>query len=674
MNRHALRGSMVIGIIALVCGAAVLVGRPGLVGAGQEPPHREWAKDAKPAGSKSCEKCHPEHYQRWDDSAHSRMVRLPTPQTVLGDFTTDNTLKWKGYTYRMFIRNGKYFLTVAPRSGESTTYQVDYAIGSRRVQGYMSRLQDGRLYLLPVYWQIGTQSWFDSSLITPHTDEGVGVKQYWNTNCLACHATDLRFGFDAKTGQYSTRWLELAIGCEACHNPGSKHNEFFEKKPLRDYVRTEFNDTFISNQRYFDARRSTELCASCHGTKINYFLGYWPGDRAYDYFVPLVVTDQHDQQGDFYPDSRPTRSNHFLEFLGSKCYLKGKATCISCHEGHSSENESLLRVPKEQSNILCLNCHQEKYGGTKLTAHTFHLPDSPGSRCYECHMGEVLERLMMHRKDHSLDNPIPEFTMNYGIPNTCNKSGCHADRSAEWSIRTLDQWYGGENRRKVLYAAEGMWLAKKKDRAAIPLLVRAMSDGNLRLNQRASAIGALRRAFGRTAPEAIPPLERLLASDEPLLRVAALEALAQVADRSIAPRLVPLLDDPERVVRITAVGALQNLQLVTLTSPSAEAAYTRVKQEYLEALRSWPNVPEFRVNIGNYHLLNQEFDQAIAEYQTAIQINPELREAWYFLGVGYAMSGKQAKALEALRKAKSLGPDAEHIDRMIAVVQQSKSQ
>lgn len=669
-KQSAVRGSLVVGVAALVC-AVAFAARPGSGSARQEREHREWAKDAKPAGSKSCEKCHPEHYQRWDDSAHSRMVRLPTSQNILGDFTTDNILKWKGYTYRMFIRDGKYFLTVTPRSGPSTTYPVDYAIGSRRIQGYMSRLSDGRLYLLPVYWQIAAQSWFDSSMITPHTDEGVGVKQYWNTNCLACHATDLRFGFDAQTGQYSTKWLELAIGCEACHNPGSKHNEFFEKKPLRDYVRTEFNDTYISNQRYFDARRSTELCASCHGTKINYFLGYWPGDRAYDYFVPLFVTDQHDQQGDFYPDARPTRFNHFLEFLGSKCYLKGNATCISCHEGHSSENESLLRVPKEQSNLLCLNCHQEKYGGTKLTAHTFHLPDSPGSRCYECHMGEVLERLMMHRKDHSLDNPIPENTMRYGIPNACNKSGCHADRSAEWAVRTLDQWYGNENRRKVLYGAEALWLAKRKDPAAIPLLVRAMTDGNLRLNMRASAIGFLRREFGRTAKEAIPTLQRLLGSSEPLLRLSAAEALAQVADRSVAPNIAPLLDDPERVVRITAASALLNLQVVSFNGP-ADAAYTRVKQEYLEALRSWPNVPEFRVNLGNYHLLNQEFDTAIAEYQTALQINPDLRDAWYFLGVGYAMTGKQAKALEALRKAKSLGPDAEHIDRMIAVVERSK--
>lgn len=667
--------SAVLAVVAAVaaCGVVAALVRPMPVAAGQDQlAHREWAKDAKPAGSKSCEKCHPEHFQRWEDSAHSRMVRLPAPDTVLGDFSRDNTLQWKGYAYRMFGRDGKYFVTVRPASGESTTYTVDYVIGSRRIQGYMSRLKDGRMYLLPVYWQIAAQAWFDSSLITPHTDEGLGVKQYWNTNCLACHATDLRFGFDPKKSEYSTKWVELAIGCEACHNPGSKHNDFFEKKPLRDYVRTEFNDTYISNQRYFDAERSTELCASCHGTKINYFLGYWPGDRAYDYFVPMVAsTDNHDQQGDFYPDGRPTRFNHFVEFLGSECYVQGKATCISCHEGHSSENESLLRVPKEQSNLLCLNCHQEKYGGAKLTAHTFHLPDSPGSRCYECHMGEVLERLMMHRKDHSLDNPVPENTIKYGIPNTCNKSGCHGDRSAEWAVRTLDQWYGSQNRQKVLYAADAMWRAKKKDPTAIPMLVRAMADPNLRLNQRASAIEALRHEFGPSAREAIPALERLLSSGEPLIRVSAAAALGQIGDMSVATRVAMLLNDPERVVRITAAGALLGLQVVSFDGP-ANAAYTRVKQEYVDALQSWPNVPEFRVMLGNFHLLNKQFQPAIDEYQTAIQINPDMRDAWYFLGVGYAMSGKQSKALDALHKAKSLGPDAEYIDKMIATVEHGR--
>ena len=666
------------GCAIVVCLMGSLLLRSGAVDARQQQSeHREWAKDAKPAGSKSCEKCHPEHYQRWEDSVHSRMVRVPTPDSVLGDFTVDNTLRWKGYSYRMFLRDAKYFVTVTPPAGEPTTYPVDYAIGSRRIQGYISKLPDGRMYLLPAYWEVATQTWFDSSLITPHTEEGVGVKQYWNTNCLACHATDLRMGFDPKTSQFSTRWVELAIGCEACHNPGSKHNDYFEKKPLHDYVRTEFNDTYISNQRYFGVQRSTELCANCHGTKINYFLGYWPGDRGDDYYTPMLMTsERHDKQGDFYPDGRPTRFNHFAEFMGSKCYLQGNASCVSCHEGHSSENESLLLIPKEQSNRLCLVCHQEKYGGTKLTAHTFHLPDSVGSRCYECHMGEVLERLMMHRKDHSLDNPIPENTIRYGIPNTCNKSNCHADRSAEWAIRTLDQWYGSENRKKVLYGAEAMWLATKRDEAAIPLLTRAIADPNLRLMVRASAASALGKYFGPKAAQAIPAIIQQASAKESLLRTSAADALGSMGDKSasvVTTPLVRLLKDESRVVRISAAASLINLKIVKL-DPANDPLYTRVKQEYVSALQSWPSVPELRVSLGNYYLLNSDYDKAIAEYQVALQIHPTLREAWYFLGVTYGLTGNQAKALEAFRKVKSISPGFGDVDRMIALIEQPKKQ
>lgn len=627
--------------------------------------HREWAKDAKPAGSKSCEKCHPEQYERWQDSAHSRMVRIPGPDSVIGDFTTDNVLRWKGYTYRMFIRHGEYSMTVQPPSGAATTYPIDFTVGSRRVQGYMSRLADGRLYLLPAYWLVATESWFDSSLITPHTGEGVGVKQYWNTNCLACHATDLRFGFDLKTGQYSTSWLELAVGCEACHNPGSEHNEFFDKKPLRDYTRKGFNDTYISNQRYFDYVRSTELCASCHGTKVNYFLGYWPGDRAYDYFAPEVMTfDSPDQQGDFYPDGRPTRFNHFMEFMGSKCFLEGKATCISCHEGHSSPNESLLQVPRDQSNVLCLNCHQDKYGGTKLTEHTFHLPDSPGSRCFECHMGETLERLMMHRRDHSLDNPIPENSIRYGIPNACNNRGCHADRSAEWAIRTLDQWYGSGNRQKVLYAAEAMWLAKAGDPKAIPLLTRAMADTNLRLNMRASAAEVLGIKFGPRAGAAAPALIALLSAGHPLLRIAAARALGVVGDRRVAGPLASLLDDPSRIVRITAAEALMNVGIVKLEG-SVGPRLEQAEQDYVRALRSWPNVPAFRVNLGNYEYLHARYQDAVTEYDAALQIDPALPQAYYLLGRTYVQLGQLDKALAAWKKLRALKPDFQNIDMLI---------
>lgn len=655
----------------LSLGAALVV-RTGLVEAEERQEHPAWAKDAKPAGSKSCEKCHSEHYQRWQDSAHSLMVRLPGAESIVGDFTRDNVLTWKGFTYRMFVKDAKYFMRVEPASGAATTYAIDFVLGSRRIQGYMSKLADGRLYLLPAYFHMTTRTWFDSSLITPHTPEGVGVKQYWNTNCLACHATDLRFGFDPKTGQYSTHYVELAIGCEACHNPGSKHNEFFEKKPLRDYVRKEFNDTYISNQRYFDFVRSTELCASCHGVKTNYFLGYWPGDEGYDYFAPALMTfSSFDRQGEFYPDGRPTRFNHFMEFMGSKCFLKGKATCVSCHEGHSSPNESLLQVPREQSNTLCLTCHQEKYGGTKLTEHTFHLPDSPGSRCYTCHMDESLNRVLMYRRDHSLDNPIPENSIRYGVPNACNNRACHPDRTAEWSIRTLDQWYGPDNRQKILYGAEAMWLAKARDERAIPLLIRAMSDTNLRLMLRASAASALSTYFGPRAAAAVPALSALLGADEPFLQVAAVRALGAINDRRAVAPLTNQLDARVRIVRISAASSLMNLGIIRLDG-EAGRKFDVAKQDFVESLRAWPNVPEFRVDLGNYLLLHGDLTNAVVEYQVAIQIHPTLVNAWYFLGHARAKMGQLDKTIESWKKVRELDPAFPTIDGLIRAAEQQR--
>lgn len=656
--------------IALAVMAAALLGAGAFRAAappvqGVQEAHRAWAADAKPAGSKSCETCHPEHYRRWEDSAHSQMVRLPGPESVMGDFTRDNVLRWKGYTYRMSVAEGKYYMKVEPPRGPSTTYTIDFVLGSRRIQGYMSTLPDGRLYLLPAYYHITTRNWFDSSLITPHTDEGVGVKQYWNTNCLACHATDLRFGFDPKTGQYTTHWVELAIGCEACHNPGSKHNDFFEKKPRRDEARKEFNDTYISNQRYFDYVQSTELCASCHGTKVNYFLGYWPGDEGYDYFAPIVTTfASPDKQGEFYPDGRPTRFNHYMEFMGSQCFLKGKATCISCHEGHSSSNDSLLLVPREQSNVLCLNCHQEKYGGPKLTEHTFHLPDSPGSRCFECHMDESLYRVLMYRRDHSLDNPIPENSVRYGVPNSCNSSNCHANRTAEWSIRMLDLWYGPENREKVLYSSDALWLAKADDARAVPLLARAAGDANLRLTQRASAASLLGAQFGSRAQPATPDLIALLDAPEPVLQVAAVRALGFMGDsRAVAP-VTHLLASPFRVVRISAVSTLLNLGVTELEG-EAGRRFATAEADFVQALRNWPNVPDLRVDLGNYLLIRADYKGALAEYEVAVQLDPAHVNAWYFMGRAHAHLGQFEKALEAWKKVRELQPGFPKIDELI---------
>jgi tetratricopeptide (TPR) repeat protein len=319
--------------------------------------------------------------------------------------------------------------------------------------------------------------------------------------------------------------------------------------------------------------------------------------------------------------------------------------------------------------VLCLNCHQEKYGGTKLTEHTFHLPDSPGSRCYECHMGETLERLMMHRKDHSLDNPIPENTIRYGIPNACNQSRCHGDRTPEWAARTLDQWYGGEKRKRLLYASEAMWLAKTRDPRAIPLLVRMTGDVNIRLNVRASAARILGRQFGEGALEAVPALVLQLSAEQPLIRMASAEALGSIHDRRAVGPLTRLLTDSARVVRVTAAAALLNLNVLEIEG-EAGVALRQAKAEYVQMLRNWPNVPEFRVNLASYYLLHAQPEEALAESKVALQLNPDMPGAYYSLGRSYVAMRRWSDALAAWKKLREVKPDFPNLERLIAATEQ----
>jgi predicted CXXCH cytochrome family protein len=382
----------------------------------------------------------------------------------------------------------------------------------------------------------------------------------------------------------------------------------------------------------------------------------------------LMTFHGADKQGEWYADGRPTRFNHYMDFMGSRCFLEGNATCISCHEGHSSQNDSLLIVPLEQSNRLCLNCHQEKYGGTKLTQHTFHLPDSPGSRCYACHMGESLERVMMHRRDHSMDNPLPENTIKYGIPNTCNNRGCHADKTPEWAVRTLDQWYGSANRQKVLYATEAMWRARTGDEAVIPDLIRAANDPNLRITMRASAVSALGNYFGPKAESSVPALLGLLSETREVYRrpfqVAVAQALGFIGDRRGVDPLVGLLDSPHRVVRLTAAFSLLNFGVVKLDG-EAGARLARAQGEYVQALRNWPDVPEFKLNLGSYWVLMKNYKEAIVEYQGALRLNPELPDAYYYGGRAYAYLGQFKEAVSWWKKARELRPGFRDVDRLI---------
>ena len=68
--------------------------------------------------------------------------------------------------------------------------------GSKRFQGYLSTLPDGKMYVLPVFWHVESGRWLDWKETTPVPDGAHDLKQIWNVNCFNCHATNLDRGYD----------------------------------------------------------------------------------------------------------------------------------------------------------------------------------------------------------------------------------------------------------------------------------------------------------------------------------------------------------------------------------------------------------------------------------------------------------------------------------------------
>src|SRR5271165_4402553 len=121
-----------------------------------------------------------------------------------------------------------------------------------------------------------------------------------------------------------------------------------------------------------------------------------------------------------------------LSFIQSRMFHAG-VTCSDCHEPHS------LGL-RGEGNGVCMQCHcAQKYDSVK---HHFHRIGSPGALCVECHMPSRTYMVVDPRRDHSLRIPRPDLSVELGLPNACNN--CHADKSAQWALNSVDKWYGLE--------------------------------------------------------------------------------------------------------------------------------------------------------------------------------------------------------------------------------------
>jgi predicted CXXCH cytochrome family protein len=640
LNRILLFACTVVILSVLVCGAAE-GGAPVSV--------------ARYVGRTACMGCHAAEAKAWQGSHHDLAMQEASAATVLGDFR-NTTFRYGAIVSRFFRKQGRFWVRTDGPDGKLHDYEVRYTFGVDPLQQYLVELPGGRLQVLSIAWDTrpkkeGGQRWFHlyPNETIDFRDElhWTGINQNWNSMCAECHSTDVRKDYDPATRTYKTTWSEIDVSCEACHGPGSHHVAWAKREPGWEAIGAHSmgleillderkgigwgRDPQSGNPRRSAERRTEkeiQLCARCHSRRSEFSEDYHYGRPLVDTHLPALLAPAL-----YHADGQIDGEVYeYGSFVQSRMYRAG-VTCSDCHDPHSLA----LRAP---GNGVCLQCHAtETYESPK---HHFHRAGSAGASCIACHMPTKTYMIVDSRHDHSLRIPRPDLSARLGTPNAC--ASCHADKSPQWAASKVHDWYGHDPTGYQRFA-DPLHAARTRAADAAPQLRSLLGDTGQPAIARASAAMEIAEWPSSSSRQ---ELVKALADPDPLLRVGALEALEPLplAERwELARRL---LDDPARVVRVLAAGLLAATP-VDAISGNDRAALDRAVDEYVAVQTLNADQPSAHVNLGNIYAARGEAAKAEASYRTALGLDPGWAPAYVNLADLMRQTERDAEGETILR-------------------------
>lgn len=607
-------------------------------------------------GSAACAPCHAVQTKAWQGSQHQLAMQPAMAGAVLAPFKGEH-VRFGAVEATFSQRAGRYFVRTTGADGKVGDFEVTQVIGIQPLQQFLIAMGDGRLQALDIAWdsrsrEQGGQGWFH--LQGPHPPKP-GDELHWtgrqlnaNFMCAECHTTRFRKNFDPETRRYASTWSEMNVACEACHGPGSRHVAWAREAAQRSGA----PDSTKGLLQRFDDRRNVDwaidgatgnavrsrapeavasevnLCARCHSHRSQIAEADPQGQPLLDTHVPSLLEEPL-----FWRDGqmRAEVYNH-ASFTQSRMHGKG-VTCSDCHEPHSMA----LRA---SGDALCLRCHaDDKYATLQ---HHFHAAGSTGARCVACHMPTTMYMVIDPRHDHSLHVPRPDLTPDLGSPNACNR--CHTDKPWSWAAGWAQRWYPHLHERRQPWA-EALQASMKGDPSALSQLLALAADPLQPAIVRASALQRLPPALGSAAQQRVAAA---LSEADPLLRLAAVQALSSVPPPLQARVLAPLLDDPVKAVRIAAARQLARFPVGALRA-DLQARLSTVLDEYVAVQRFNADRPEAYNNLGTLHADKGDWVQAEQALKKAIEIEPTLSVSSLNLADLYRAMGREGEAQLLIR-------------------------
>jgi predicted CXXCH cytochrome family protein len=196
--------------------------------------------------------------------------------------------------------------------------------------------------------------------------------------------------------------------------------------------------------------------------------------------------------------------------------------CTTCHDPHATDPPArLAALATPAGNATCTRCHAAYTGAEAEARHTHHAAGSAGTACVACHMPRKnmgLDYALI--RYHRIGAPTEPRRVLGDRPLEC--ALCHADRSVEDLVSTMERWWNQRYDRAALHALYG-------DDLTVNALRATLARG--KPHEQAVAIAVLGQSGDRSA---VPAIAAELAHDYPLVRYFAQRALESLTGAPVA--------------------------------------------------------------------------------------------------------------------------------------------
>ena len=507
--------------------------------------------------------CHPATdrfggHVAYQQTMHARIHERPTPQTVIIDrWFEDDTVLWVRETKisdptrdTLFIGLSKlgteseYFVrihTVGEFADTTEWFPVAYTYGGQGwLQRFLLKVGDSYYpspfqYVLPTYTDgvsdtgkvffLDLKRWVsvDQELNAYVFHDRTSQEFYqesWDRRCAACHVNGYNYRVkveeDGDTmwigtwpgteeGDSALQDVNIAIGCESCHGPGSAHVD--DPTDLQAILALSPKRWDPTNSSRYWTDRKLDLCNQCHNRNVSVdsLHGYPYNESAGEIFLPGLPLNEFVRDstnaGSYWADGVTSSAHHQTgqdywrsAHYGQHVFPNG---CYDCH-AVSWNTEYPYQLKENYYSLTAgegcveFGCHAEKstfsiVEGEEVNDHSKHLQEH--SQCVNCHFTKTATIAFtgtLEFSDHSGRVIRPTETMKYarnsalGMMNTC-ASECHRngygernrpdafDRNA--SIRyssgvtpmkapdfgTRDEYYGNWKEKSDYDLADSLW-------------------------------------------------------------------------------------------------------------------------------------------------------------------------------------------------------------------------